>query len=120
MLFRVSAAAVALATAVPAAAQTAPTGTALYAPCKTCHTIEKGGRNGLGPNLNAVVGRKAGTVTGFNYSAAMKAFGKSWTPAQLDAYLTDPRKTVPGNKMIYPGIKDPQKRAALIAWIKAQ
>ena len=120
MLFRVSVAALALTAALPAAAQTPLDGGALYAPCKTCHTITKGGKNGLGPNLNGVVGRKAGSVPGFNYSAAMKAFGKPWTPAQLDAYLADPRKTIPGNKMIYPGIKDPQKRAALIAWIKAQ
>jgi cytochrome c len=119
MLYRVTIAALALA-AAPAAAQTAPNGAALYAPCKVCHTIDKGGRNGLGPNLNGVVGRKAGTVPGFNYSAAMKSFAKPWTPATLDAYLADPRKTIPNNKMIYPGLKDPAKRAALIAWLKAQ
>ncbi len=119
MLCRLSLAVLALA-AVPAAAQNAPSGAVLYAPCKACHTIDKGGRNGLGPNLNGVVGRKAGSLPGFNYSAAMKGFGKTWTPALLDAYLADPRKTVPNNKMIYPGLKDPQKRAALIAWLKAQ
>lgn len=110
----------ALSAAWPAAAQTAPAGAALFAPCKACHTIDKGGKNGLGPNLNGVVGRKAGSVPGFNYSAAMMAFGKIWTPAELDAYLTDPRKAVPGNRMSYPGLKDAQKRAALIAWLKAQ
>jgi len=106
--------------ATPALAQNPADPATLFAPCKVCHSIDKGGKNGLGPNLNGVVGRKAGSVAGFNYSAAMKAFGKSWTPALLDAYLADPRSAVPGNRMIYPGIKDPAKRAALIAWIKAQ
>ncbi|HEX8556152.1 MAG TPA: cytochrome c family protein [Sphingomonas sp.] len=120
MSYRLSALLLPLAAALPASAQTAPAGAALYAPCKACHTIDKGGRNGLGPNLNGVVGRKAASVAGFNYSTAMKASAKTWTPAELDAYLADPRKAVPGNKMTYPGLKDAQKRAALIAWLKAQ
>ena len=111
----------AVAVATPAFAQTPARPTpAVYAPCKVCHTINKGGKNGLGPNLNGVIGRKAGTMSGFRYSAAMKAYGKVWTPALLDAYLADPRKSIPGNRMIYPGLKDPAKRAALIAWMKAQ
>jgi len=103
-----------------ATAQTPTNPAALFAPCKVCHSVAKGGKNGLGPALNGAVGRKAGSVPGFNYSPAMKAWGKTWTPALLDAYLADPRKIVPGNRMIYPGLKDPAKRAALIAWIRAQ
>jgi len=106
--------------ATPAFAQTPPNGAALFAPCKVCHTIAPGGKNGLGPALNGVIGRKAGAVPGFNYSAGMKTWGKVWTPALLDAYLADPRKTIPGNRMAYPGMKDPAKRAALIGWIRAQ
>jgi len=106
--------------AAPALAQTPPNGAALFAVCKTCHSIEKGGKNGLGPALNGVLGRKAGSVPGFNYSPAMKAYAKVWSPMLLDAYLTDPRKAVPGNRMSYPGMKDPAKRAALIAWMKLQ
>lgn len=104
----------------PALAQTPANPATLFAPCKVCHSIAKGAKSGLGPALNGVVGRKAGSVAGFNYSPAMKAYGKLWTPALLDAYLANPRAAVPGNRMIYPGLKDPAKRAALIQWLKAQ
>jgi len=106
--------------AAPAFAQTPANSSTLFAPCKVCHSINKGGKNGLGPALNGVVGRKAGSVAAFNYSPAMKAYGKTWTPALLDAYLANPRAVVPGNRMTYPGLKDATKRAALIQWIKTQ
>ena len=104
----------------PALAQNPPSGATLYAPCKVCHSLDPSGKKGLGPPLDGVVGRKAGTVVGFTYSTAMKKSGKVWTPKLLDAYLADPRNTIPGNRMSYPGIKDPVKRAALIKWLESQ
>ena len=112
--------ALALTTPTNAVAQTAPNGATLYASCKACHTIAKGGKHGVGPALNGVGKRKAGTAPGFKYSPAMKAYNKPWTAAQLNAFLADPRKTVPGNHMIYPGMKDAAKRAAMVAWIMSQ
>ncbi len=88
--------------------------------CVACHTIDKGGRNGLGPNLHGVVGRKVGSVAGFAYSPAMIAKGGIWDEAALDAYITDPRAAVPGNKMVFVGIKDAEKRKALIGYLASQ
>lgn len=84
--------------------------------CKVCHSPEAG-KNLLGPSLFGVVGRTAGTVPGFKYSDAMKAGGK-WTPEKLDTFLADPRKSVPGNVMPYAGVKDAQKRADILAYLK--
>lgn len=124
LAFRAAFASLALAqsspSASPALAQSSPSGATLFAPCKVCHSLDPIRTNGLGPPLNGVVGRKAGTVVGFTYSAAMKTYGKVWTPMLLDAYLTNPRKTIPGNRMSYPGLKDPGKRVALITWLKSQ
>ena len=79
-----------------------------------CHATEPGVTK-LGPNLAGVVGRKAGTEPGFDYSAAMKSFGKVWDAATLDTYLTNPAKLVPGGKMVFVGLKDATQRANVIA-----
>jgi len=99
--------------AVPftASAQQAP---AAYNQCKACHVV---GKNGVGPNLAGVVGRKAGTVEGFKYSDAMKA-APTWDEAQLAKYLADPKGTIPGNKMVFAGLKKPDDVAAVIAYLK--
>lgn len=91
-------------------------GKSAFGACAMCHT-GVAGKNGMGPSLFGVVGRTAGTAPGFKYSEAMKAAG-TWTPEALDAYLADPRKAVPGNVMPYAGVKDPQKRADIIAYLK--
>jgi cytochrome c len=113
--------------AEPAPAETAAVeapvedaGKLAFSQCVACHTIDKGGRNGLGPNLNGVVGRKVASVAGFAYSPAMTAKGGVWDEAALDAYITDPRAAVPGNKMVFVGIKDAAKRKALITWLASQ
>lgn len=84
--------------------------------CAECHSLREG-KNKKGPSLFAVVGRKAGSVADFNYSDAMKTSGLTWTPAQLDAYVTHPRAVVPNGKMKYDGLDDTQARADLIEFL---
>jgi cytochrome c len=85
--------------------------------CLTCHTFGQGEPNRLGPNLYGVVGRAVAGHGGFAYSPALKAHGGSWTWEQLDAYLTNPAKAVPGNKMAFAGIRNPRDRANLLAYL---
>lgn len=95
------------------AAGDATKGEALYqAQCAMCHAPE----SGAAPSLVGVVGRKAGTLPGFAYSNAMKASGITWTPAELDAFLTDPAKKVPGTMMMIPG-PEPAERTDIIAYL---
>ncbi|MFN3777172.1 MULTISPECIES: cytochrome c family protein [Sphingomonas] len=104
----------------PSTAQTAPAaGAQAFAACRACHTLNKGGRNGVGPNLNGVIGRQAGSVAGFNYSPAMKASGLKWDDKTLNEFIAAPMKKVPGTRMPI-GVADPAKRAALIAYLKAE
>ena len=85
--------------------------------CALCHTTEPG-KNKIGPSLFGVVGRKSATLENFNYSEAMKKFDHTWDEASLDEYLTDPRATVPGTKMIFPGIKEKTERDDVIAYLE--
>lgn len=129
LLKTVLASAVVLATtAGPAAAQQlkignltgdAARGQAAFAPCRACHVTQPG-VNRVGPSLHGIIGRRAGSVPGFNYSAANKNSGVTWSPQVMFTYLENPRKFMPGTKMAYAGLKDPQKRADLIAWLATQ
>ena len=101
-----------------AMAQDAANGESVFKKCKACHGLD--GKNKVGPALNGVVGRKAGSVEGFNYSDAMKNSGKTWDAATLDAYLADPKANIPGNKMVFVGVKDEKDRKDLIAYLTAQ
>lgn len=91
-------------------------GKAVFNQCAICHSAEKGVMK-IGPSLFGVVGRKAGTLEGYTYSEAMKKHDVVWNNDTLNTYLTDPRKVVPGTKMIFPGIKDDAKRANVIAYL---
>ena len=99
------------------AAGDAAQGSVLFNRCSICHSNAKNGPNKLGPNLFGVVGRKAGTYSGFSYSAAMKRAGFVWTPAKLMDYLASPQKVVPGNAMPFAGIGDAKQRADILAYL---
>lgn len=107
--------------ATAASAQDAESGQDLYRQCRACHQIGAGAKNLVGPQLNGIVGRKAGTVAGFNYSEANKkagADGLVWTDDNLMKYLANPLQFMPGTKMAYAGMKDEGDRKDLIAYLK--
>jgi cytochrome c len=103
--------------AAPARAQDAAAGEKDFMVCRACHQIGPGAKIAVGPVLNGVIGRKAGTFPGYAYSPANKDSGIVWTPEELDKYLTNPQEVVPKTKMIFPGLKDEQKRKDVIAFL---
>ncbi len=118
-MLRLAVAAVSLAAAtLPAHAQDAEAGKKTFIVCRACHQIGPNAKNGIGPELNGVVGRKAGTVPGFNYSEANKNSGITWDEATLASYLANPQAVVKGTKMIFAGIHDPEKVKDVIAFLK--
>jgi cytochrome c len=88
----------------------------LYGRCAGCHSLEQ---NRTGPRHCDLVGRRAGSVPGFDYSEAMKRSGIVWTEKNLDRFLSNPLKMVPGTTMTYAGIGDPRERAELIAYLRS-
>ena len=92
-------------------------GEKVFVQCKACHVVDPG-VNRVGPSLHGVVGRKAGSIEGFRYSPANKNSGITWTEDELYTYLEHPQKTVPGTYMTFPGLKDAQQRADVIAYLK--
>lgn len=105
-------------TAAAPVAPTAAMGEQIFKRCTACHTVDKGGRNGVGPNLHGVVGRAVGSLAGFSYSGAMKAQGGVWDDATLDAYLEAPAQALPGGRMAFAGIKDDAERKATILYLE--
>jgi len=101
-------------TADPAAGQ------AKFAQCRSCHTVEKGGPNLTGPNLYNVVGAKAAQVPDFSFSDGLKNSGLVFDAPTLDKWIADPRALVPDTKMTFLGVKDPQDRADIIAYLATQ
>jgi len=106
-----------------AMAQTPPAGNAatgklVFLQCQGCHAVQAGQPTLIGPNLAGVYGRAAGSLPGYDYSAALKSSGITWTSGKLDAWLTNPAALVPGTKMAFVGISSPALRADVIAYLK--
>lgn len=93
-------------------------GQAASKPCEVCHTFEKGGANRVGPNLWSVVDRDRASEQGFNYSAAMKSKGGKWTFEELDKFLANPRRDIPGTAMTFAGIERARQRADVVAYLR--
>lgn len=93
-------------------------GKKIFLRCKACHTTDKGGKNRLGPNLWDVVGRDKAGVSGFKYSKALRALDGVWDYDSLDRYLENPRKAAPGTRMAFAGLRKPEQRAAVIAYLR--
>lgn len=102
------------------AAANVEAGVAVFSRCKACHTIEEDGPHRVGPNLWSVVGRPVASVEAFTrYSPALQEFGGEWTVEKLDAFLKNPRATVPGTRMAFAGLPGDDDRANLIAYMNA-
>ena len=98
-------------------AQDAAAGEKVFVVCKACHQIGDTAKNGVGPVLNGLLGRKAGSVDGYRYSDANKNSGITWDEAIFTEYIKDPKAKIPGTKMVFAGIKDEQKIKDLIAYL---
>jgi cytochrome c len=102
---------------VPTMAQDAQKGKTVFNVCLACHTIGPGAQNKIGPELNGLDGRKAGTVPNFDHSDANKSSGIVWNEETFEDYIKNPAAKVPGTKMIFPGIKNEQQEKDLWAYI---
>ena len=100
------------------AAGDAKAGAAVFKRCAVCHTNDKGGGDGLGPNLFGVVGRKAATRPGFAYSAPLKKSGITWNEATLIKWVAGPARVVPGTKMAFAGITSKKQQADVVAYLQ--
>jgi cytochrome c len=123
MTFRNAILAAALGAVVPvaASAQDATAGQRVFNQCRACHTIDAGGRNGVGPNLHGLFGRKAGSIEAFRYSNPMKEkaeAGLTWTEETLRTYIANPKAVVPAGSMSYPGLKNEQQMNDLLAYLR--
>src|SRR5262249_50601744 len=109
----------AFALAAPAHAQQgdATRGEQKFVECAACHSVERGVNN-VGPSLAGLFGRHAGSLPDFRYSAAMRKSGITWTPDELNEFISDPQKRVPANRMPYAGLTDAAARADLIAYLQ--
>ncbi len=105
--------------AVLLASADAKAGGKQFAKCKACHTTNKGGKNGIGPNLWDVVGRAKGTLPGYRFSDALKNKGGPWTYDELDSFLAKPKDFTPGTKMSFAGLKKPAERANVVIFLRS-
>ncbi len=99
-------------------AQDVANGEDVFKKCRACHQIGETARNGVGPIMNGITGRKSGSIEGFNYSEANKTSGKVWDKATFIDYIKDPKAAMPGTKMAFAGIKDEKDAADLFAYLE--
>lgn len=92
-------------------------GKRVYRLCVSCHLLNKDGGHRVGPNLHRIIGRKAGTVEGFRFSRVVMDSDIVWTPEKIDEWLSNPRSFLPGNRMSFSGVRRPQDRQDVIAYI---
>jgi cytochrome c len=104
--------------AAPGYAQDAKAGEKVFVQCRACHQIGENAKNAVGPELNGLFGRKAGTVAGYSYSAANKNSGITWDEATFREYIKDPKAKIPGTKMTFPGLKNPKQVDDVVAYLK--
>ncbi len=102
---------------LPALAQDVDAGKTSFNKCMACHSIGEGAKNKVGPELNGLDGRKAGTAADYNYSDANKNSGITWNAATFKEYIKDPRAKVPGTKMVFAGVKNDTEIDNLWAYI---
>jgi cytochrome c len=109
-----------VAAAVPSVSHAgdAGAGERVFSQCRACHQVGPGARNLVGPVLNGLFGRPAGSVPGYSYSDANRRSGITWDEASFRDYIRDPRAAVPGTKMIFAGLKDGAKVDDLVAYLR--
>lgn len=96
-------------------------GKSTFMQCMACHSLKPESEPGkMGPTLHGVIGRAAGSVPGFKYSDAVANSGKTWTVEEIDHWLEKPSQYLPGNKMVFMGLKNPQDRANVLAYIQQE
>jgi cytochrome c len=99
-------------------AQSPEAGERVFAQCRACHQVGERARNLLGPQLNGLFGRESGTVEGYSYTDANKNANITWDEATFREYIVDPRGKMPGTRMAFAGVKNPQQVTDLIAYLK--
>ncbi len=93
------------------------TGEKVFKKCAACHSINKGGKNNIGPALYNVVGRDVGAISDYKYSKALSQYGKKWTFEELNGYLIKPAKWIKGTKMAFAGLRKEKDRASVILYL---
>jgi cytochrome c len=101
-----------------ASAQDAEAGQRVFGQCRACHQVGETAKNGVGPHLNGLFERAAGAVEGYSFSDANKKSGIKWDEANFATYIENPRGVMPGTKMVYAGLKNPQQVKDLTAYLK--
>jgi cytochrome c len=112
-----AAAALALVSSSAFAAGDPEAGAKVFNKCRACHQVGPTAKNGVGPSLNGVAGRKSGTAEGYNYSEANKNSGLTWNEATFLEYIAGPQKKIPGTKMTFPGLPEEADRANVWAYL---